>query len=62
MRLIKTFVSQMEYTMPKRKAKAILAEDKAILSRMKQSIDVVRQMQELQGYVDEGNGGDPTVS
>ena len=52
----------MEYTMPKRKAKAILAEDKAILSRMKQSIDVVRQMQELQGYVDEDNSGDPTVS
>ena len=52
----------MEYTMPKRKAKAVLAEDKAILSRMKQSIDVVRQMQELQSYFDVDDGGGSTVS
>ena len=52
----------MEYTMPKRKAKAVLTENKVVLCRMKQSIDVVNQMHELLQNMAENSGKESLVS
>ncbi len=40
--------------MPKRSARAVLRETKITMRRIKQSLDVVMQLMELQGYIDDG--------
>ena len=48
--------------MPKQKAKAVLTENKMVLRRMTQSIDVVEQLRELQLFMNENNADDIIVS